>query len=287
LEAAVNYLITGATGDVGSKVVTQLIERGERPRVFVRNAAKARALFGDQAEIFPGDLADDNTLRAAMDGVDAVFLVNSGPRIPELDRLAADAAKAAGVKLLVKLSSLDAEEDLALGAWHARGEAAIRASGVPFTFVRPSGFMSNLLAWTHSIQSEGVVRSSTGAGRRPFIHSEDIAAVAVEALTSGKYEGQCLPLTGPEALTFDEITARISTAVGRSLRYEAIGDKEAERRFAATGASAEEVAAHIELWRAIRKGRLAKVTDGVERVLGRKPIGLDQWLAENIVAFRN
>ncbi len=281
------YLITGATGDVGSKVVRQLIQRGDRPRIFVRNAEKAHSQFGDRVEVFVGDLADPVSLTAALKSVDALFLVNSGPRIPELDELAANAAKAACVTHLVKLSSLDVEQHLALGRWHERGEAAIRASGIPsFTFVRPTGFMTNLLAWAHSIKAESVVRASTGDGKRPFIHPEDIASVAVRALTTCEYAGEALAITGPEALSYTEIASRIASVIGKQLRFQSISDEEAGQRFSATGASPDEIVAHIELWRAIREGHLATITDGVQRVLGREPIGLDQWLSENTASFR-
>src|SRR5262249_34137392 len=147
-------------------------------------------------------LADPESMRAALKGVDELFLLNSGPQIPVRDDAAANVAKTAGVKHLVKLSSMDVQHGLAIGGWHERGEAAVRGSGVPFTFVRPAGFMSNLLAWAPSIKAEGVVRTSTGDGRRAFIHSDDIAAVAVKALTTGGYDGQSLAITGPEALSF-------------------------------------------------------------------------------------
>jgi (4-alkanoyl-5-oxo-2,5-dihydrofuran-3-yl)methyl phosphate reductase len=280
------FLITGATGDVGARVARQLLERGERPRVFVRDVAKAESLFGDRVELFAGDLADATALRAALEGVAALFLVNVGPSIPVRDEAAAQVAKAAGVKHLVKLSSMDVEQGLAIGAWHEKGEAAIRASGVPFTFVRPSGFMSNLLAWARSIKEERVVRASTGKGRRPFIHSEDIASVATKVLTNGEYQGEALALTGPEALSFAEVTARIGAAIRKPLRFEAISDDEARRRYATISGSEEETEAHVALWRALREGRLATVTPTVERMLGRKPICLDQWVSENAAAFR-
>ena len=279
------YLITGATGDVGSKVVRQLLQRDERPRIFVRNSEKAYAQFSNQVDVFVGDLADARSLQRALEGVEKFFLVNSGPQIPILDDLAAQAAKTAGVRHIVKLSSLDVEQHLAIGAWHEKGEATIRASGIPFTFVRPTGFMSNLLNWRHSIAAEGVVRSSAGDGKRPFIHSEDIAAVAVCALTTNDFVGKSLPITGPQALTFAEITEKIGAMIGKHLKYQSISDEEAGRRFSATGASPEETAAHVELWRAIREGRVGKITNGVERILGRQPIVLDQWLRENAAAF--
>jgi len=281
------YLITGATGDIGSKVVEQLLQRGERPRIYVRDAEKAQARFGDKIDIFGGDLADSATLQAALEGVEEFFLLNSGPQIPARDEAAAKAAKATGVRHLVKLSSLDVRQGLAIGAWHERGETAIRASGICFTFVQPTGFMSNLLAWARSIKSEGVVRSSTGDGRRAFIHTQDIAAVATEALTSSKYDGKSLPITGPEAITFAEVTGKIGAAIGKQLTFQSISDEEAGQRYAgATGAPAEDTEAHVALWRAIREGRLASVTDNVEHILGRKPITLDQWIQENAAAFR-
>ena len=279
------YLITGATGDIGSRVVELLLRRGERPRVFVRDAHKARLRFGDRVDVFLGDFADPTALRAPLEGVDEFFLVNSGPQIPVRDEVAGNAAKTAGVKHLVKLSSMDVEQGLAIGAWHERGEAAIRASGIPFTFVQPTGFMANLLAWAPSIKAEGVVRTSTGDGGRAFIHSDDIAAVATKALTTREYDGASLPITGPEALTFAEVTARIGAVIKKQLTFQPLSDEEARQRYALISASVEETEAHVSLWRAIREGRLATVTDSVECILGRKPIALDQWLIENAGAF--
>jgi uncharacterized protein YbjT (DUF2867 family) len=279
------YLITGATGDVGARVVQHLLERGLRPRILARNEAKARLLFGDRVDLFLGDLSQPDSLRTALRGVDALYLVNVGPQIPERDQLAASISKEMGVKKIVKLSSLDVEHGLAIGAWHEAGEAAIRASRVPFIFVRPTGFMSNLLAWANSIKTEQIVRSSTAEGRRPFIHSEDIAAVSVEGVVTDTYLGQVLPITGPQSLTFGEVTAIIAEAIGRPLKYEAISDDEARERYAKISGSPEETEAHVTLWRAIREGRLASVTDEVERILGRQPIGLIQWAKENAGAF--
>ena len=279
------FLITGATGDVGSSVVDHLLQKGIRPRVFVRDADKARSRFLHRVDIFTGDLGDGASLGAALDGVDSLFLLNSGPQIPVRDALAAEAARSAGVKHIVKLSSIDVEQGLAIGAWHEKGEAAIRASGVPFTFLRPTGFMANLLAWAPSIRKEGVLRSCTGDGRRAFIDSDDIAAVVAHALVDRDSIGEELGLTGPDALTFAEAAAKIGKAIGKPVLFEAIDEEEAIRRFATAGHSPEEVEAHRALWRAIRHGRLAMVTDVVERTLGRRPLSLDDWARRHAAAF--
>jgi uncharacterized protein YbjT (DUF2867 family) len=254
--------------------------------VFVRDAHKARSRFGDRVDIFVGDLADPESVAMALRGVDECFLVNTGPQIPVRDEAAATAAKAAGANHLVKLSSLDVQHGLAIGAWHERGEAAVCASRVPYTFVQPTGFVSNLLAWAPAIKAEGVVRSSTGDGRRAFIHSDDIAAVVVMALTTRAYDGESLPITGPEALSFPGVTAKIGAVIGRPLTFQPISDEEARQRYSRISGSAEETQAHVALWRAIREGRLAAVNNNVQRILGRKPMTLDQWLMENAGAFR-
>lgn len=280
------YLITGATGEVGSRVVTGLLHRGIRPAVFMRDLAKARTRYGDGVDIHVGDLSDNGSLRAACQGIDVLFLLNSGPELIHRDAAAAHVAKAAGVQRLVKLSSLDAQQQVGTGVWHAQGESAIRTTGIPFTFLQPTGFMSNALLWAPLIKAEGVVRSSTGNGKIPFIDPADIAAVAVEALTTTKYAGESLAVTGPEALSYGEMAAKIATAIGKPIRFETISEEEERRRMAAWEESAAMIDAHISIYRAIREGRLATVTHEVERVLGRKPASLDHWLGQNTSAFR-
>jgi uncharacterized protein YbjT (DUF2867 family) len=281
------YLITAATGKIGSLVVDLLLERGHRPRIFVRDPLKARARYGDRVDVYVGDLADAATLKPALTGVDALFLINSGPALAAQDEAAVKFAKASGVNFLVKLSSYDAQENVGTGVWHALGESAIRATGIPFTFVQPSGFMSNALFWAESIKSEGVVRTWTGDGKIPFIHPQDIADVATKALTLRAYEGESLQITGPQALSYGEMVAKIGAVIGDELRCDTISEEEERREMIANGDAAEIVAAHLSIYNAIRTGRLAKVTDTVERILGRKPTTFDQWVRENATVFAN
>jgi len=226
-------------------------------------------------------------MRGAIQGADTVSSRERRPGDSGTRQSGCNDLQRVGVRKIVKLSSLDVEHGLAIGAWHEKGEAAIRTTGIPFTFVRPTGFMSNLLAWAHSIRTESVVRSSTADGRRPFIHSEDIASVCLAALRNDEFSGEALPITGPESLTFGEVTAIISEAIGRPLLYQVISDEEARERYSRISGSQEETEAHVALWRAIREGRLAATTDRVERILGRKPIALRQWASENVRSFLN
>jgi uncharacterized protein YbjT (DUF2867 family) len=275
-------LITGATGNIGSRVTQRLIERGVRPCIFVRDAAKARAMFGDAVEIRIGDLTEDQTsLAASFAGIDSLFLLNSGPDLAARDGVAALAAKAAGVRQLVKLSTLDVHSGVGTGPWHASGESAVRDSGVALTFIQTAAFMSNALYWAHEIESEGLLRSSTGEGKIAFIHPHDIAEVSVRALTTRDYHGESLVITGPRALSYAEMAAAIGTTIEKAIRFVDISDSEARDRVG-DGAEAD---ALVDIWRAIRKGRVATVTDGVQRILGREPSSFDQWVAENAEAF--
>ena len=110
--------------------------------------------------------------------------------------------------------------------------------------------------------------------------------MVLKTLMSQDYVGQALPITGPEALSFAEVTERIGAAIGRPLEFHPISDDEARQRYARISRSAEEAEAHVSLWRAIREGRLATLNDNVERILGRKPIGLGRWLTDNVAAFQ-
>jgi uncharacterized protein YbjT (DUF2867 family) len=283
----VKYLVFGATGNIGSRVAQRLIDSGARPSVFVRNTKRARALFARHVDIHTGDLEEPgSSLAAALAGVDGVFLVTDGPDLGERDRVVALAARHAGVQHIVKLSTLDVRSGIGTGPWHARGEDAIRGSGVPFTFIQAAGFMSNALGWSQSIRREGVLRSSTGAGKIAFIHPDDIAAVATATLTGRVHDGQALVITGGRALTYWEMATAIGAAIGKPVDYEEISDKQAyvdTVKWAGKGLYAD---ALVDIWRAVREGRLDTVTDGVKRTTGREPIPFDQWAVENAASFQ-
>ena len=238
------YLITGATGHIGSKVVERLIRSGQRPRVFVREGQKARSRFGDDVEVFVGDLDHPESLKPALAGVGSLFLINVGPEIARRDE-----------------------------------------SGPPFTFLRPAGFMSNTLEWAASIRAEGVVRACTGEGRVAYIHPDDVAAVATKVLLTEQHKGESLHITGPQAMSYSEMTAAIGAAIGKVLRFDCISADEAQKRLVARGMQVTEAEALVSLWCAIREGYLTSVTDQVNQILGEKPITFQHWAEQNAAAF--
>lgn len=281
------YLIFGGTGNIGSRVTRRLIARGERPSLFVRDANKAKALFGAEVDVHVGDLEKPrSSLAAALAGIAGVFLVTDGPDLDSRDRDVAVAAKSAGVRHVVKLSTLDVHTGVGTGPWHARGEAAVRESGVVFTFIQSAGFMSNALGWSHSIRELGVLRTSTGQGKIAFIHPDDIADVATTALTTRDHDGQSLIITGPEALSYGEMAAAIGDAIGKRVRFEEISDQQAYAGVVRSAGQRPYADALVDIWRAVREGRLATVSDGVKQVLERDAIPFARWAEENADAFQ-
>jgi uncharacterized protein YbjT (DUF2867 family) len=280
-----SYLITGATGNIGARIVERLLARDIRPTIFVRDADKAHERYADRVKVAVGDLGEAQSLVPALKGIKVLFLANAGPDLAAKDQAAARAAKEAGVQLLVKLSTYDAIDRIGTGVWHAAGEASIRASGVGCAFVQPSGFMDNALNWAKSIKSEGVVRTATGEGRIPFIHSDDIAEVAVACMTVPRNGRVSFPITGPEALSYPQMAALIGEATGKSIRCIPLSDEQVRREQLARGEPEPVIQAHLSIFHAIRENRLAAVTDGVESVLGRPPISFEHWVQEHADSF--
>ena len=243
-------------------------------------------LFGDRVDVHIGDLEEPDTLAAEMTGIDGIFLVTEGVDLGQKDRDVSTAAFHAGVPHIVKLSTLDSITGIGTGPWHALGENAIRESGVAFTFIQAAGFMSNMLGWSGSIIHDGVVRSSTGDGKIAFIHSDDIADVATVALTTRKYDDQSLVITGPEALSYGEMAAILSNAIGQPIDYVEITDQQAYAETVEWTGEGPYVDAIMDIWRAVRQGRLDTVTDGVKRITGKDPISFTRWAAENASLFQ-
>lgn len=280
-------LVTGATGTVGSEVVAQLLAAGQPVRVLTRNPEKA-AKYAANVEIAQGDMESPETLTAAFTGVDRAFLLATGPALARLEGNAIEAAKAASVKHIVKLSAAGAEIDpgIALGRWHRESEEHLEASGLAWTILRPGAFASNTLSWAPSIKAQGMVFHVMGNGATTPIDPHDIAAVAVAALTMPGHEGKIHDLTGPEALTNAALVEKIGRALGKPLQCIDAPEAAARSGMLAEGMPLVLVEAILELMALTRSGYGAKVSPTVEEVLGRRARTFDQWLEAHLDAFR-
>lgn len=260
-------LVIGATGTTGSRTAAQLTAAGHRVR-----AASRRATPVAGAEPVPFDWYDSATHAAALDGVDRVHLIppvgDSDPAaimLPFLRR-----ARTAGVHRAVLLSSSAIPEGgPAVGTVHQ----ALPGLFEQWAVLRPSWFMQNFTG-THvharSIRDEGIIRTAAGSGRVGFVDAEDIAAVAVRALTDEQAPNTDLVLTGPEALGYDDIATIITEVTGRAVVHRRLSYEEMRDRLTAQ-VPVEFAAILAGLDRAIAQGAEDRVTDTVQRLTGRPP----------------
>lgn len=280
-------LITGATGNIGRELTRELDAAGAPLRLLVRDPARATGLPG-RPERVVGDLGVPETLASAFAGVDALFLLTQGIGT-EFTEAAVSAASVAGVRRIVHLSSAHVTFDPmpAMARWHHERERIVGASGIPATFLRPGGFMTNALDWLPTLREAGYVLDPTGPGRHAPIDPADIAEVAALALTEDGHQGKGYTLTGDEAFTVAEQVGILSAAVGRDIEVrEALTPDEAVRfRFPAGApkALADAIAEGLALMRADTIGFR---TDTVERLLGRRPRTFADWCARNAETFR-
>jgi uncharacterized protein YbjT (DUF2867 family) len=264
-------LVTGATGNTGSCVVRALRERGAHVRAFVRDADKAHRLLGDEVDLALGDFADPRSGRTALDGVDTLFLSGADdPRRVEWEVGAIDAASAAGVRRIVKLSSIAASPrvPVAFWAWHGRIERHLRESGVPAVVLRAGYFMSNLLAAAGEVVREGHLAAPAGEARIAMVDPRDVGACAAVALTAAGHDGRTYVLTGPRALTYADVARELSAVAGRDVAYVDVPDQVARRRIVDAGASDTFAGQVVAVFAALRTGVGERVTDAVETLTG-------------------
>jgi uncharacterized protein YbjT (DUF2867 family) len=278
-------LVLGATGNTGSEVARQLIAAGERPRLLVRDPAKAAA-FDGEADVVAGDLSSPDSLAAAMRGVEKLYLVSTGTEIAALEGNAIDAARQAGVRHVVKLSVFGADSPgIDFARWHAAAERRLVESGLAWTMLRPGSFMSNSLAWAETIRAQGAFYQPTGEGRWTTIDPADIGAVAVRALTTPGHEGKSYSLTGPESLSGAGYAAKLASVLGRPVSFVDVPPAAAHEGMIQSGMPARYADAVLDLLAAMKAGRYDAVTDTVREVTGRPATTFEDWARRNARAF--
>ena len=278
-------LITGATGNIGRKLIPLLLETGQPIRVLVRDASKVAHLDAC-VERAVGDLDKPETLIPAVNGVERLFLVTYETH-PDIHML--EAARRAGVQHIVKLSTLEAtEHKIQVGKWHYAREELIRTSGLDWTFLRPGMFMSNSIEWwAESIKGQGSVFFPGGKkGRVAPVDPRDVAKVAAAALTQPGHSGQAYELTGPELFTIGQMVGVISKVLGKRIQYVDIPPIAAKLFMLKSGMDKVLVNALMEMLASLRRNGGAIVTDIVQQVTGQPPRTFEAWCREHSEAFQ-
>lgn len=260
--------VTGATGRLGGRVARRLAASGVRQRLLVREASRAPVLPGARA--VRSAYGDRAAALDALRGVRTLLMVSASESPGRVAQHTAfvDAAADAGVRHLVYVSFFGAapEATFTLARDHHATEQHIRARGLEFTFLRDNLYADFL---PMMVGEDGVIRGPAGQGRVAAVAQDDIADAAVAVLLDpAAHAGATYSLTGPEALTLDEVAATLSRAQRRPIVYEpeTIGDAYASR--AHYGAPSWQVDAWVSTYTAIAAGELADVSDDIPRLTG-------------------
>ena len=273
-------LITGATGTVGSALLRRLSDVGASARALVRSPASRGRVEGLGLEAVDGDFDEPDTLERAMHGCDHLFLLSPpNPVQPQREMAAIDAATRAGVGHIVAQSVMGTSHSspVGFGRWHAEIDDHLVASGIDYTILRPSGFMQVHLLPVDTIKAQGKWYGMAGDGPSGYIDIEDIAAVAVEALTKPGHGAATYELTGPEALTMPQAAAQLSEVIGRDIAYVDLPAEQFRANLAQAGLPDWLSDALVAMYQATREGHGATVTNTVEEVTGKRPRSYRQF----------
>jgi uncharacterized protein YbjT (DUF2867 family) len=273
-------VVTGATGNVGHPLVTELVSAGAQVRAVSRHPDTAAFPVGVEVLTSAAD---------AVPGASAVFL-NSRALGSELAEVV-DLARSAGVTRLVALSAINVDEDFSRQPSRFRGdrnkevEQYAVESGLEWVSLRPSLFATNFVGmWGAQIRTGDVVAGPYAAASSAPIVERDIAAVAAKAFLTDDLVGQKVALTGPQALTNTELAETIGAVLGRPLHYHEVPVEIVRKRFLGIGFSAEFADAYINLL-AMTVDTPALVTHEVDKVLGRPAQPFAEWVDQHRYLF--
>ena len=283
-------LISGATGNVGGELAKALSRKGVRFRAMVRSPGRAPTLGSlPGIELVNGDFDERETLAGALHGVERAFLVTaSSERAEAQQRAFVDVARQEGVRHVVKLSqwAADRNSPVRFLRSHAAGEAAIRASGMAYTFLRPNLFMQGLIGLRSTIVAKGQFFAAAGDARISVIDVRDIAAAAAAALVEQGHEGKVYDLTGPAALTHAEMAAQLASALGREVAFVDVPPDAMRAALLGTGFPEWQADGIVEDYAHYRRGEASAVTSGVEDATGLSPRTFAEFARDYAPAFR-
>jgi (4-alkanoyl-5-oxo-2,5-dihydrofuran-3-yl)methyl phosphate reductase len=280
-------LITGATGNIGTELVTNLVSKQTPIRVITRDEKKV-AHLGPEVERVIGDRHELSVVQRALQGTDNVFVIAAlFDKDHEADRLLINEAQDAGVRQIVLISSgtVHLGEKNSIGVLHREKELLVEKSGIPWTFLRAGGFMSNAFQWVDTIKSQGKVFNPSGDGKFAPISPSDIAAVAAIALTSSGHEGKAYDLTGTELLSIQEQVRTLSKVIGSPIECVDVPPEVAAERMKASGLPDILIQGLRDLWVRVRNGESTFYTNEVESLTGRPAQTFETWCYQHRSAF--
>ena len=281
-------LLTGATGTTGKEIVSLLGARSIPARAMVRDIAKAGPLQDAGLEVVVGDLNDPASLHSALNGVERAFLLaaNSPDQLTQETGFI-DAAKAAGVSQVVKLSAIDADakSDARLKCFHGEAEAYNAASGLDYVNVRPGFYMQNMLHCAQTIAAENKFYLPMGKGIVGSIDARDVAEFVVHSLTVPTPANRTYVITGQQAHSFVQMAEDLSTVLDRSVEYVDLPPADFRAQLLNWEPNEWYVDAVLELFGAIARSENPQITDTFETILGHAPRSFATFINDHRGAF--
>jgi uncharacterized protein YbjT (DUF2867 family) len=268
-------LITGATGSVGSELAKQLAEKQIPFRALVRSLDQAEALKQLKgAELVKGDFKDELSVLKALKGIEQVFLLsNSSEDAESLQSHFVDTAVKSNVKHLLKLSQFAANlnSPVRFLRYHAAVEEKIKRTGLQYTFLRPNLFMQGLLGFADAIKYQQKFFATAGEAKISLVDVRDIAAVAVERLITSKQDNKIYDITGPEAISHQEIAEALSEVLHKKIKYVNVSDDEMLGALVQFDFPEWQAAGLIEDYAHYARGEAAVISHAVQDVTGKSP----------------
>jgi uncharacterized protein YbjT (DUF2867 family) len=277
-------LVTTA-GKVGAHAAGLLAAAGHAVRVIVRNPAAHPGLSAAGVELVQGNLDQPDSIARVMVDVGSVVLVS--PAVPAQEIAVIDAARSAGAEHVTKVTS-DAAPDSPIGRRrdHHRIEAALAASGIPHTLLRSNAYMQNLLVLAPGVAASSEFASSTGDGRIGLVDARDVAAVAAAIASSpAGHDGRTYRLSGPDSLSYDDIAARLTAILGRTITHRRISTEEQEAAMIGMGLPAPVAHANAQALALFAQGDSDWTSPDVERITGTPATGFSAFAAEHSGRF--
>jgi uncharacterized protein YbjT (DUF2867 family) len=283
-------LITGATGVVGGAVLDRLRTAGVELRALTRDETKAQALRERGIDAAVGDLLEPETLGPALAGVGVVFLLTSiGPdQVVQAGNLIKLARESGNRPRIVRLSVHQAsrEAPTRVSRQHAEVEEALRSSGLPYTLLRPQSFMQNTLMAAPTVAADGKIYGPFKAGRLGMIDARDIGEVAAKVLTEEGHDGKAYTLTGPAAISFDDVARALSEVLGKDVRYVDVPLEAAKAAMLRNGVPEWRADALNEYAKAHSEGYSDFTTDAVEQLTGHPATSYARFVRDFQERFR-
>ena len=280
-------LVTGGTGNVGRELVKILSSQGQPTRVVVRSVAQAQAITLPGIELVEADFRKPMTIAPALDGVTSLFLlIPSSAQVEKQQRNLVDQAKESGVKYIAKLSQFGAHSQCKsrFQRHHGIAEDYIRDSGIEYTLLRPNLFMQGLLNFA-TIPTQGAFYAPAGRAKVSVVDARDVASVAAVALTDPGHGGKIYDITGPQALTHDEMADQLSQAVGKRILYVEVSPDIMLHALTSFGIPEWQAEGVVEDYEHYRRGEADLVTTTVRDITGRPARSFSQFAQDYATSF--